>query len=52
MIPTGVSPDGQWLALSNLFERQEDVFVARTDGTGLRRLTDDAFRDRVAGVVA
>ena len=46
MIPTDVSPDGLWLALTNLFERQEDVFIARTDGTGLRRLTDDAFRDR------
>jgi Tol biopolymer transport system component len=48
-VPTGVSPDGQWLALANPWERQEDLFVARVDGTGLRRLTDDAFRDR-AGV--
>ena len=47
LFPTGVSPDGQWLALTNQFERQEDVFIARIDGTGLRRLTDDAFRDRV-----
>lgn len=48
LIPTGVSPDGQWLALWNQFERQEDVFVIRTDGTGFRRLTDDLSRDRRA----
>ena len=48
LVPTSVSPDGQWLALWNPFERQEDVFVMRVDGTGLRRLTDDGFRDRVA----
>ena len=27
-------------------ERQEDIFVSRTDGSDLRRITDDAFRDR------
>jgi serine/threonine protein kinase/Tol biopolymer transport system component len=46
LIPSSVSPDGQWLVLANTFERQEDVFVMRTDGSGLRRLTDDHFRDR------
>jgi Tol biopolymer transport system component len=46
LLPSSVSPDGQWLALSNIFESREDIFVARTDGTGLRRLTDDVFRDR------
>ncbi len=49
MAPSGVSPDGQWLVLWNFGEHQEDVFVVRTDGSELRRLTDDAFRDR-AGV--
>jgi len=46
LIPTGVSPDGQWLALFNLGEAQEDLFLARTDGSELRRLTDDPARDR------
>ncbi|HSG02003.1 MAG TPA: protein kinase [Vicinamibacterales bacterium] len=45
--PTGVSPDGQWLLLNSLLERQEDIFIARTDGSDLRRLTDDLFRDRL-----
>jgi eukaryotic-like serine/threonine-protein kinase len=41
-----VSRDGQWLALYAMGERQEDIFVSRTDGSDLRRITDDAFRDR------
>jgi Tol biopolymer transport system component len=44
--PTSVSRDGLWLALCNQGEAKEDLFVMRTDGTGLRRLTDDAARDR------
>ncbi len=46
LVPYDVSPDGQWLALGNLRERQEDVFVMRTDGTELSRVTDDPARDR------
>jgi Tol biopolymer transport system component len=49
MVPSGVSPDGKWLVLWNILEYQEDVFIARTDGSELRRLTDDPYRDR-AGV--
>jgi len=45
--PTDVSRDGRRLALANLGERQEDVFISAPDGSGLRRLTDDAARDRV-----
>ena len=45
--PTDVSSDGQWIALANLRERQEDVFVMRADGSGLTRVTDDAARDRL-----
>jgi Tol biopolymer transport system component len=38
------SPDGRWLAF--VFGRnQDDIFVARTDGTELRQLTDDPYRD-------
>jgi Tol biopolymer transport system component len=40
-----ISPDGQWLAFRPGFG-QEDIFVVRSDGTGLRHLTDDPFRDR------
>jgi Tol biopolymer transport system component len=44
--PSSVSRDGRRLALANLDERQEDVFVGALDGTNIRRLTDDAARDR------
>jgi len=40
-----VSPDGQWLAFRPGFG-QEDIFLVRSDGTGLRHLTDDPYRDR------
>jgi eukaryotic-like serine/threonine-protein kinase len=41
----GVSPDGQWIAFYTSIP-QEDLFVVRLDGSGLRQLTNDAFRDR------
>jgi len=40
-----VSPDGEWVAFVQT-GGQEDLFVSRMDGKELRRLTDDAFRDR------
>jgi serine/threonine protein kinase/Tol biopolymer transport system component len=40
-----VSPDGQWLAFYTATP-QEDLFLVRTDGSGMRQLTDDPFRDR------
>jgi WD40 repeat protein len=40
-----ISPDSQWLAFRPGFG-QEDIFVVRSDGTALRHLTDDPFRDR------
>jgi Tol biopolymer transport system component len=40
-----LSPDGRWLAFGS-WGRQEDIFVVRTDGSGLRQLTDDVHRDR------
>ena len=48
LFPTSESPDGQWLALWNFGDRQEDLFISHPDGSGFRRLTDDAFRDRFA----
>jgi serine/threonine protein kinase/Tol biopolymer transport system component len=41
-----VAPDGQWIAFDSSFP-QEDLFVVRPDGTGLRQLTDDAAKDRL-----
>jgi Tol biopolymer transport system component len=46
LAPGGVSPDGEWVVLNNLGERQEDLFLMRKDGRDLRRLTDDLARDR------
>jgi Tol biopolymer transport system component len=40
-----VSPDGEWIAFRTTAP-QEDLFVIHPDGTALRQLTDDAFRDR------
>ena len=39
------SPDGDWLAYYSL-GKQEDIFIIRADGTDMRQLTDDAFKDR------
>ncbi|HEY7573644.1 MAG TPA: hypothetical protein VIB08_00605, partial [Thermoanaerobaculia bacterium] len=40
-----VSYDGQWLAFRPGFG-QEDIFLVRSDGSGLRHMTDDVYRDR------
>jgi eukaryotic-like serine/threonine-protein kinase len=45
LLPTGVSPDGAWLALYNGRERQQDIFLMRSDGRDLTRLTDEVGRD-------
>jgi eukaryotic-like serine/threonine-protein kinase len=45
MVPTDISPDGAWLALYNSLERQQDIFLMRSDGRDLTRLTDDIARD-------
>ncbi len=42
-----VSPDGQWLAYSSSGGPQEDIYLIRSDGTGLRQLTNDAAKDRL-----
>lgn len=39
------SPDGEWVAFRSMQE-QEDLFVSRWDGSGLRQLTHDTFKDR------
>jgi eukaryotic-like serine/threonine-protein kinase len=40
-----VSPDGRWVAFHASIP-QEDLFVVRPDGSGLRQITNDAARDR------
>ncbi len=46
LIPTDISRDGKHMLLTNIGERREDIFISAIDGTGVRRLTDDAARDR------
>ena len=41
-----LSPDGEWLAFDTQTDRQEDIYVVKRDGTGLRQLTDDSYKDR------
>jgi Tol biopolymer transport system component len=40
-----VSPDGLWVAFRRQAE-QEDLCLVRADGSALRKLTDDVYRDR------
>ena len=46
LTPTSISPDGRQLLLTSQTGRRDDIFVSGADGAGLRRLTDDEFRDR------
>jgi len=39
-----VSPDGQWLATYSL-DQSNNLYVVRTDGTDLRQITDDGFKN-------
>ena len=39
------SPDGQWVTFTHL--DRGDIYVARTDGTGLRRVTGDSALDHM-----
>jgi Tol biopolymer transport system component len=41
-----VSPDGRWIAFASL-EPQEDLYLVRPNGTELRQLTKDPFKDRL-----
>jgi Tol biopolymer transport system component/predicted Ser/Thr protein kinase len=43
-----LSPDGRHLVVSTSHRQQMDLFVANSDGSGLRNLTNDAPRDRGA----
>jgi Tol biopolymer transport system component len=41
------SPDGLWVTFYSRLVPEGDVYVARTDGTGLRQITSDMALDRV-----
>jgi Tol biopolymer transport system component len=41
------SPDGQWIVCASAIQ-QEDIYVARSDGSELHKLLDDVYKDRDA----
>jgi serine/threonine protein kinase len=41
------SPDGQWVTFYSRQNPEGHIYIARSDGTGLRQLTGDSFLDRV-----
>jgi Tol biopolymer transport system component len=41
------SPDGEWVAFYSLVRPGGDLYVIRSDGTGLRQVTGDSAVDRV-----
>ncbi|MDP9361723.1 MAG: protein kinase [Acidobacteriota bacterium] len=43
--PASPSPDGEWWTFTNAGV-QEDIYLMRRDGTGLRQLTNDPAKDR------
>jgi Tol biopolymer transport system component len=45
MYSPSLSPDGKWLAFG-IADPQEDIVVSRTDGSGVRKVTDDKYKDR------
>jgi Tol biopolymer transport system component len=40
------SPDGEWIVFGSTGAKQEDLFIVRRDGTGLRQITNDKYKDR------
>ncbi len=41
-----LSPDGEWFVFDSVGDKQEDLFIVKRDGTGLRQLTNDVYKDR------
>lgn len=41
-----VSGDGEWVAFDSQGAKQDDLFVVRRDGTTVRQLTNDLYKDR------
>jgi eukaryotic-like serine/threonine-protein kinase len=42
-----VSPDGQWVVFYSRVGPEGDIYVVRSDGTGLRQVTSDSAVDRL-----
>jgi serine/threonine protein kinase len=40
-----ISSDGQWIAMTTA-PPEEDIYILRADGSGLRRLTEDLYKNR------
>jgi len=40
------SPDGEMISFDAIKDKQEDIYVAQRDGSGVRQLTNDVHRDR------
>jgi Tol biopolymer transport system component len=45
LIEPDISPDGQWIALRST-GAQDDLYLLKSDGSALRQLTSDAWRER------
>jgi Tol biopolymer transport system component len=45
VVQPDLSPDGQWIAFATV-ESHGDIFMMRPDGSDLKHLTDDVYRDR------
>jgi Tol biopolymer transport system component len=41
-----LSPDGARIVFDAIGDKQEDLFIVRRDGTGLRQITNDKHKDR------
>jgi serine/threonine protein kinase len=41
-----ISPDGQWLVCRGTSGIQEDLYIMKADGSEMRQLTNDIYRDR------
>jgi serine/threonine protein kinase len=46
VINSDLSPDGEWFAFGLQTENQEDIYVMKRDGAGLKKLTNDKHKDR------
>src|SRR5439155_18562910 len=45
LVTPDLSADGEWVVYGT-FGSQEDIYLVRADGSGLRQLTNDAYKDR------
>jgi Tol biopolymer transport system component len=41
-----LSPDGAWIVFGATGDKQEDLYIMRRDGAGLRQVTNDKYVDR------